>query len=106
MKLICNVNEPDENASLQENLNILSHWCTNNRLSLNVPKCNVVSFFTLKTPIFTEYVIDETELNRSRNPEITPIGNTLLLPRDSVFPDVLGYNSILPQPLSCDCRKC
>jgi hypothetical protein len=47
---------------LQRNINSLVSWCSKNRLSLNMDKCQVMRFFKIKTPIFYSYIMNGTQL--------------------------------------------
>lgn len=59
------INSPEDSAVLQENLNRLQIYVEENKLSLNVKKCYVVSF-TRKTKNFinTSYTIKRKPLQR------------------------------------------
>lgn len=65
LKLYCSIDGPNDCLRLQDNLDRLSLWCTNNRLPLNVAKCCVLSF-TLKAEVIRfGYSIDSVVLQRA-----------------------------------------
>lgn len=49
---------------LQNSLSNISDWCVQNKLNLNVPKCNVMSYTTKLAPITFNYSIDNVVLQR------------------------------------------
>ena len=50
--------------NLQADLNALSQWTKENRLSLNIAKCSVTSFNKIRTPVISDYFISDHLLDR------------------------------------------
>jgi len=59
---------------LQAEINSLSRWCSANRLSINVSKCNVMSFYRTLNPLILNYFFDGNQLRRVTS--ITDLGVT------------------------------
>lgn len=64
LKLCGKVKSMADAIHLQEDLDALSNWCKCNRLDLNIGKCQVMSFFRVRSPIHFEYSIDGSSLSR------------------------------------------
>lgn len=64
LKLFSTIATESDCLRLQLNLDALHEWCVENRLDLNVSKCNVVSYTTKKSTITFNYSIDGTTLAR------------------------------------------
>ncbi|KAI5746597.1 hypothetical protein M8J77_005265 [Diaphorina citri] len=54
----------DDRQHLQTALDGLVSWCGANGMVLNVDKCQVITFHRKKSPLFYDYVIHNTSLNR------------------------------------------
>lgn len=50
---------------LQEDLNNIARWCTENEMSFNVEKCSVMRFFRIKSPIQYDYSLLDVKLSSS-----------------------------------------
>lgn len=64
LKIYNRINDYNDCVALQSNIDIINEWCLNNRLRLNVSKCNVVSYYRIKNPILFDYEIQGTILSR------------------------------------------
>jgi len=64
MKIYRIIKSPTDNLLLQEDLNRLSTWCTQNNLSLNVNKCKILTFSKNRNPALNNYYIDNIKLDR------------------------------------------
>lgn len=64
LKLFTAITSVDDCALLQNDLSILHGWCTRNKLSLNVSKCNVMSYSTKLSLINYNYMVDGSILDR------------------------------------------
>ena len=60
--VITNVNDCEV---LQRNLDIINHWCDTNCISLNINKCNVVSYCKRKNPIRFNYSVQNSSITRT-----------------------------------------
>lgn len=49
---------------LQQDLDILCKWCNDNKLSLNINKCKVMSFHRKMRPFVNDYVLNGVKLSR------------------------------------------
>ena len=65
LKLFNRIDSYTDCINLQQNINIVSTWCKNNKLSLNVAKCNITSYHRIKNAILYNYTIDDISLKRS-----------------------------------------
>lgn len=67
LKIYRKINSFQDCLTLQNDLNMLTRWCNENKLNLNVPKCTVVSFTRCSNRKFQlfNYHINNTPLNRS-----------------------------------------
>ena len=64
LKMFYSVKSRLDAMNLQRDLDMLSLWCQQNCLSLNINKCKTISFHRKKLPIQFSYKIDHTELER------------------------------------------
>lgn len=64
LKLFTNISSSDNCLILQNDLNSLTTWCDLNRLDLNIPKCNVLSFTRRHNILLYQYQINNEVLNR------------------------------------------
>lgn len=65
LKLFNLINSVNDCLILQNNINIITDWCVNNHLYLNVSKCCVMSFTKRMQSIEYQYQINHTALIRS-----------------------------------------
>jgi len=74
LKLLFQINSINDCLQLQKDLDTLFTWCNNNRLSLNIDKCQVLSYSLKTHPILYDYSINNIRLSRpdsSRDLRIT-----------------------------------
>lgn len=64
LKLYQRIDSRDDMNGLQGDLSILSDWCRSNDMSLNVNKCEVISFSRRNAPEIFQYEIGGTLLRR------------------------------------------
>lgn len=64
LKIYRVVDNPSDSARLQQNLDALSGWCEDMRMSLSIPKCKVISFSRRRSPQEFQYTIDGRLLER------------------------------------------
>lgn len=64
MKIYRIITSPADNLLLQDDLNRLSTWCTQNNLSLNINKCKIITFSKNRTPTLYNYYINNIKLDR------------------------------------------
>lgn len=67
LKLYSRISSQSDCEILQQNLNCIDNWCVENKLSLNVTKCNVLSVATKQHLIIYDYRLNNVTLYR---PEI------------------------------------
>ena len=65
LKLFNRIDSYTDCMNLQRNIKIVSTWCKNHQLSLNVAKCNITSYHRIKNAILYNYTIDDISLKRS-----------------------------------------
>lgn len=61
----------------------MSEWCKINRLTLNVAKCNVVTYVRKQHPIMLDYLLNGSVFGRqdhAKDFEVIPIANSHLPP--------------------------
>ena len=58
-RTICSI---EDSFLLQEDLNSIQEWCTNNRMSLNASKCSHIKFTRKKKVVSSKYFIHNQEL--------------------------------------------
>lgn len=63
-KLYKQINSVEDSILLQKDLDALMVWCGSNKLCLNIPKCNVMSFTLKKEPLIFSYALDGEVLSR------------------------------------------
>jgi hypothetical protein len=63
-KLLKQISEWSDCVTLQANLDEIMNWCTRNKLSLNINKCQVMSFSLKKENIRFDYTLSLNLLNR------------------------------------------
>jgi hypothetical protein len=64
MKIYRVITSPIDNLLLQEDLNRLSNWCTQNNLFLNINKCKIMTFSKIRNPISYNYHLNNVKLDR------------------------------------------
>ena len=64
LKIYCEISTISDCQRLQSELDLVSSWCDNNRLNLNISKCFVVSYSRKKSIINFKYEIKSQELIR------------------------------------------
>ena len=64
LKLYANVSDRTQCVALQHDINVISEWCSLNKMSLNVNKCCVISFTRKKNKLFHQYYVQEAPLRR------------------------------------------
>jgi len=57
-KLYSTIKNQDDALNLQANLNKFSIWCEQNKLPINIDKCNAISFTKKIYPIIFNYKIN------------------------------------------------
>lgn len=62
LKIFANVEEDGQFRALQNDLNTISSWCRESKMSLNVDKCHVTSFTKKKNKLIYEYHIQNKQL--------------------------------------------
>lgn len=68
IKMFLKVDSPLDVDLLQSELNILYDWCTKNYLSLNIKKCQIMTFSRTRSTTNYNYFIDGVTLLRSTGP--------------------------------------
>jgi hypothetical protein len=63
-KLLNQIAKRPDCETLQANLDEIINWCTRNKLSLNINKCQVMSFSLKKENIRFDYTLNLNLLNR------------------------------------------
>ena len=61
IKIFSVIKSQKDIENIQSDLNALSQWTNENRLSLKIAKCSVTSFYKIRTPVTSDYFIS---LNR------------------------------------------
>lgn len=74
-RLAKRVDNIEDGAALQHALSLLSEWCSDNRMILNVKKCQMITFTRKKRPIVIQYSLDGETLTRIHN--VKDLGVTL-----------------------------
>ena len=64
IKLLHRISSLNDCTTLQNNISKLSSWCVKNNLTLNVQKCNVMSFSTRDSEYTYEYTVNNEQLPR------------------------------------------
>jgi len=65
LKIFCRISSPEDSAFLQSKLNDLDNWCSINKLTLNVAKCNIITFSRKKkNTTHFDYFINQAKLSR------------------------------------------
>lgn len=64
LKLFRQINSLNDSVLLQNDLNVLSDWCTINKLPLNIDKCKIISFTRSRDPLIVSYNINLSPLLR------------------------------------------
>lgn len=64
LKMYRIVDDTSDASTLQVNLDALSDWCDDMLMSLSIPKCKIVSFAHVRSPIVFDYKIDGQSLER------------------------------------------
>lgn len=64
LKLFSIISSRDDCRLLQQNLDLVNDWCIENRLDLNISKCNVMSFTSKATTLEFDYGINGNTLAR------------------------------------------
>jgi hypothetical protein len=58
------IKNQDDALNLQANLNKFSFWCEQNKLPINIDKCNAISFTKKKYSIIFNNQINNININR------------------------------------------
>ena len=95
VKLYHPVSTANDCVRLQHDLDILSAWCRQNRLTLNISKCAVLSFHRIKNPVPYNYTINGASLNRL----------TSIVDLGIVFDSRLSFSSHI-ESLCSKCYRC
>lgn len=66
-RLAKRINNDEDGFALQRALSLLSEWCSENRMVLNVKKCHMITFTRKINPLMIQYSIDGEELSRIYN---------------------------------------
>lgn len=64
LKIFSTIDSMGDAMNLQRDLDAIDHWCINNKMSLNLNKCNVISFTTKTNKIIFPYTINSHLLER------------------------------------------
>lgn len=64
LKIFTSVKSALDCEKLQRDLNYLDHWCTANKMSLNIKKCHIISFTRNRSEIKFNYSLGNTPLDR------------------------------------------
>lgn len=64
-KIFKSIDTPEDTSLLQQDLNNFNDWCFNNGLSLNVDKCQIITFSKKHIPITCNYYLSNISLSRS-----------------------------------------
>lgn len=64
LKIYCRISDPSDCARLQRDLDVIQQWCLNNRMTLNVKKCQTITFTNKMNYIKYDYHIDGSVLTR------------------------------------------
>ena len=64
LKIFSTASEPNHAISLQDVISALGNWCVLNRLPLNIEKCVVMSFTCRRAPIYSDYYLLGSKLER------------------------------------------
>jgi len=64
IKIFHKIGSPTDSTLLQSELDIFTEWVSHLGLTLNLSKCNVISFSRSLTPIITTYFLNGTELEQ------------------------------------------
>lgn len=64
LKLFRIIENSNDSELLQNYINILYNWCTQNCLPLNISKCKVLTFSKKRSPYLYNYYLNDFELNR------------------------------------------
>lgn len=64
LKIYCRISDQSDCMKLQRDLDILQQWCFNNRMMLNVKKCQTITFTNKVNYIKFDYRIDGSILSR------------------------------------------
>lgn len=64
LKIYSSINTCNDVLNLQENINILSQWCSNFNLKLNIKKCCYVSYTRKSSPTPSHYFVGNTLLQK------------------------------------------
>ena len=103
LKIFCNITTLKDCSLLQHNINLVSEWCDLNRLSLNVSKCFIMSYYTNKNPIEFDYQINEISLIKKS--QISDLG--IMFDREFTFvPHVENVTSRASKMLGFVLRNC
>ncbi|KAL4720064.1 hypothetical protein ACJJTC_015781, partial [Scirpophaga incertulas] len=64
IKIFGRITEVEDSLKLQHDMDMLFDWCLKNNMSLNVAKCNVLTFSRKRNSIKFEYKIGQVVLNK------------------------------------------
>jgi Reverse transcriptase (RNA-dependent DNA polymerase) len=65
LKIYHSIKSPDDNITLQNNLDFLAEWCNANKLKLNIEKCHSISFSRKKHKKDFVYNISNQNLDKA-----------------------------------------
>lgn len=63
LKIYRCIKNPSDCDAIQRDLNSLSNWCNINKISLNLEKCNAMSFSNRIVPLSLSYILSNSELS-------------------------------------------
>lgn len=75
VKLFRSVVSEGDSIILQNDINKFYQWCHNNKMDLNIEKCNVITFSRSSSPILNDYTLNGVILARRNN--IKDLGVTI-----------------------------
>uniref|UniRef100_V5GPT7 RNA-directed DNA polymerase n=1 Tax=Anoplophora glabripennis TaxID=217634 RepID=V5GPT7_ANOGL len=67
LKLFLSVSNLEDCLILQEQVDLVSRWCENNQLPINIDKCKICSFTSKKEPLVFGYTLENALLARCDN---------------------------------------
>ncbi|KAL9706530.1 hypothetical protein quinque_010048 [Culex quinquefasciatus] len=75
LKIFRRIGDSDDVRALQNDINTLLRWCTQNGMEVNEKKCKLISFYRIRRPILAEYNMDQSALERVQS--IVDLGVTI-----------------------------
>lgn len=67
IKLFCEIASPNDAQLLQASLDGVINWCSRNEMELNIPKCAVITFSRIVSPVIFDYHIANSPLRRTQS---------------------------------------